>query len=350
MDARRQSYWELHDFGSGHGLEVGPLHRPIVLKEEGDVSYVDVYDRDGIVRHYESDPAVPVADIPEIDFHLIQVDGTTQTLVEATAKGAPFDWVMASHVIEHVPDLIGWLAELAELVRDDGTLVLAVPDKRYCFDVHRPPTTVGQMVEAHAAGNQRPSVAAVYDYFSSVVHYNVRHLWKGRMPTFDSRIHTLEEARHHVERTLNGEYVDCHVWLFTPASFLRQLHELRITGRSAWYVERLEPTPYRDLEFRVVMRRLARGTDTTRDLPDEILAEGDMPDWLVEQVRGRDAELLRQRVDRLRARADRRARKIRRLQERTTRLERELEALRRPAPPSPVARAGAVVRRLRRRG
>ena len=40
MDPRRQSFWDLHDFSAGHGLEVGPLHRPIIGKDEGDVSYV----------------------------------------------------------------------------------------------------------------------------------------------------------------------------------------------------------------------------------------------------------------------------------------------------------------------
>ena len=349
MDARRQSYWDLHDFSVGHGLEVGPLHRPIIARDEGDVSYVDVYDRDGIVRHYEDDPAVPVEDIPEIDFHLIQADGTTLTLVEATKSGAPFAWVMASHVIEHVPDVIGWLAELATIVEDGGVLVLAVPDKRYCFDVHRPPTTVGQMVDAHAAGDQRPSVAAVYDYFSSVVDYDVRKLWRGTMPTFDSRIHSLDEARHHVERTLAGEYVDCHVWLFTPDSFLRQMHELRVTGRSDWVVERMEPTPRGDLEFRVVMRRLPLGSATTGDQPTEVLAQGDMPDWLVDQVRGREAEALQQRVERLQARLAKRNRKLERLRRRTARQKRELESLR-AARPSLTARARSVLRRARRTG
>lgn len=346
MDSRRQSYWDLHDFSRGHGLEVGPLNRPIVRKDEGDVSYVDVFDRDGIVRHYEGDPAVPTDDIPELDYHLIGADGATSTLVEATKSGAPFDWVVASHVIEHVPDLIGWLTELAAVVEDDGVLVLAIPDKRYCFDVHRPPTTVGQMVEAHEAGNQRPPVAAVYDYFSSVVDANARKLWRGRVPTFDDRIHSLEEARHHVERTVAGEYVDCHVWLFTPESFLLQMHELRITGRSDWVVERMEPTPRRDLEFRVVMRRMPRGSATTGDQPNEVLAEGVMPDWLAEQLRGREVEELEQKVERLRTRLTKRNQELERLRKHAARQGRELESLR-GSRRSLSSRARSALRRAR---
>ena len=159
------------------------------------------------------------------------------------------------------------------------------------------------------------------------------------MPTFGSRIHSLDEARHQVERTLAGEYVDCHVWLFTPESFLRQMHELRVTGRSEWVVERMEPTPRRDLEFRVVMRRVPRGMVATGDQPGEVLAEGDMPDWLVEQLRGREVEALEQRVQRLQARLAKRNRKLERLRKRTARQERQLETLRRASARSLPSRA-----------
>jgi hypothetical protein len=333
MDPRRQGIWELHDFSSGHGLEVGPLHRCIVGRDEGDVSYVDVLDRDGLLEHYRNDPHVPAESIPEIDFHLIQDDGRTLSLVEATKPGAPFDWVVASHVIEHVPDVIGWLAELAEMVVDDGTLVLVVPDKRYCFDVHRPPSTVGQMIAANFAGDRRPNIGAVYDYFSSSVDYDVKELWAGEMPHFDRRIHSLAEAQHHVERTLAGEYVDCHVWLFTPDSFLRQIHELRVTGHSQWSVERLEPTPRHDLEFRVVMRRIPRGQDATAPQLDEQRSESNVPDWLELEARGLRAKgldkkvaRLERRVLRLRAKSDQQA-------ARTRRLRRRLKAAEAPAPP-----------------
>ncbi|THI93750.1 hypothetical protein E7Z54_20625 [Nocardioides sp.] len=48
----------------------------------------------------------------------------------AAQAGAPFDWVFASRVIEHVPDLVGWLEQTESLVVEDGALVLVVPDRR----------------------------------------------------------------------------------------------------------------------------------------------------------------------------------------------------------------------------
>jgi cell division protein FtsB len=74
-----------------------------------------------------------------------------------------------------------------------------------------------------------------------------------------------------------------------------------------------------------------------------------MPDWLVDQVRGREAEALQQRVERLQARLAKRNRKLERLRRRTARQKRELESLR-AARPSLTARARSVLRRARRTG
>ena len=349
MDARSQRHWDIHDFAVGRGLEVGPLHRPIVAKSEAEVHYVDVRSRDELVAHYAGDPHVPADAIPEIDYALI-VDDRTRTLVEAVSPGAPFDWVVASHVIEHIPDVVGWLAELAEVVVDDGTLVLTIPDRRYCFDVLRPPTTVGQMLVAHAAEDRRPSPAAVFDYFARSVDNDTRELWAGAVPGYDRIIHGLEEAQDNFDRALAGDYIDCHVWLFTPDSFLRQMHELRLIGRSSWIVDSIQETPVNDLEFSVTLRRIARGADTTSDFPDEQLSALDVPDWMDEQARGRRAAALERHVARLEERLSRKDAKIRRLRRQLRRRRGELEGVReRQASSRPSQLPGRAARSLARR-
>ena len=162
LSIRRQKALALADFSSGRGLEIGPLNQPLVTKNMVDVHYVDVFSAAHLRDHYALDPNVKVEDIPDIDFVLSTPDGLL-SLSEAVQPGAPFAWVIASHVVEHVPDVISWLEQIAEIIDDGGLLLLVVPDRRFTFDILRPATTVGQMLHAHEVKDLRPSVRAVYD-------------------------------------------------------------------------------------------------------------------------------------------------------------------------------------------
>jgi hypothetical protein len=300
---RRGHFLSLHDFSVGHGLEIGPLDAGIADPGQDSVSYVDVFDAEGTREHYADDPNVILELIPDIDFPLY-LNGSIRTLAEAASPGAPYDWVIASHVIEHVPDVIGWLGEIAELTADGGALLLAVPDRRYCFDRHRPPTTTGQAIEAHEAGHTRPSLRAVYDYFSSAVAVDTVALWEGaRPPGRSARMHDLASVQAALDRCRAGEYVDCHVWTYTPDSLLDQIRELRDLGLCDWYVERLVPVP-RSVEFHVVLRRLPRRRESNAPpVPEPEPVSGDLPDWLFEEWSAQDTvRRLRGRVRKLRRR------------------------------------------------
>ncbi len=241
-----------------------------------------MFSRDELVETYRDDPLVDTGLIPEIDYCLSD-GGRIRPLDEASAPGAPFDWVMASHVVEHVPDLVTWLRQLAAVVCDDGALVLAVPDRRYCFDVLRPPTTVGQVLQAYHDRDQVPSVRAVYDYFSSKVPVDTPALWAGeRPPGYAARENTLEATLDQVALSRDGVYVDSHVWTFTPQSFAEQVVELRELGLHEWRVDTVE-SPHGLVEFYVVLRRLPR--DAEQPVPHEAEpgAAPDLPDWLALQ-------------------------------------------------------------------
>ncbi len=258
---RRDRMAALADFSVGTGLEIGPLDRPIALKSECDVRYVDVFDAPTIRAHYVDDPGVDTAAVPDLDFCLHKPDGSIQSLVDAVSRDAPFQWVVASHVIEHVPDLIGWLGQISQVLVDGGTLVLAIPDRRYTFDALRPQTTVGQILQASVQPDTIPSVRAVYDHFRSLITASAPDLWAGMPASEDSRVYPLPLVLDQVRLAgEQGKYVDSHVWMFTPKDFVAQMAELGRMKLIDLYVERVIPTGFNEFEFYAALSRVPRGS------------------------------------------------------------------------------------------
>ncbi|MCD9199647.1 class I SAM-dependent methyltransferase [Aeromicrobium wangtongii] len=273
MDERSRRIIELTDLDHGPGLEIAPLHNPIMRKSDWDVSYVDILPTEELVAHYAGDPNIPGDDIAPVDFPLTGPDGTIRPLSEAAKANAPYSWVLASHVIEHVPDLITWLDDIATLLRDDGALVLAVPDTRYSFDAYRPQTTVGQMLQAHHQQDLIPSVRAVYDYLRSASTITAAEAWADKRPGLaGSRQHGLPLVMAGVEQAKAGRYVDSHVWTFRPLTLIQQINELGELGLCEFIVEKVQNTRPNELEFYAVLRRLPRDRSPERD--KELRAKG----------------------------------------------------------------------------
>ena len=137
--------------GTGPGLEIGPSHAPLMSKADGnDVSIFDYLDAEGLRTKYAA-AGCDVSLVEDVDFV-----GDGRPMSEVIGRLGAFRWIVASHVIEHVPDLLGFLRDCDTLLAPGGVLVLAVPDKRFCFDLLRPVSTIGQVLQAHVDGRKRP--------------------------------------------------------------------------------------------------------------------------------------------------------------------------------------------------
>jgi SAM-dependent methyltransferase len=255
-DARMHS---LFDPSVGRGLEIGPLHDPVVRRAQGDVRYVDVRDRAGLCAEYASHEGFPLDRIVEQDYVLLDAHGRVRPLREAVSSELPVDWVVASHVMEHVPDVVSWLSEVADVLVDGGPLVLAIPDRRFTFDIDRPCTTVGEMLLAHRSRDVRPSVRAVYDHFSRCMHIDAQRVWAGGHA--GPRMYGVDVGLQQAARAQAGEYVDCHAWVWTAASFVEQVTELGDLDLCDFTVERIIDTARGEIEFYARLRRMPRDLD-----------------------------------------------------------------------------------------
>src|SRR5207253_1841289 len=62
------------------------------------------------------------------------------------------DFIVANHLLEHLPDPIAGLIEFHRVLRPDGALYMALPDSRVTFDRTRELTSPEHIIEEHRHG------------------------------------------------------------------------------------------------------------------------------------------------------------------------------------------------------
>ena len=245
------------------GLEIGPLATPRIAKHEGEVYYLDHMSTEELRAKYSVNSAMaPLLDsIVEVDF----VQRAGQSLAQAVGSSRIFDYVLASHVIEHVPNPIGWLEEVSAILRPGGILSLVVPDKRFTFDVNRTPTELSDLIEAYLRELRKPSYRQIFDFMARTVTIDgaVDHegLWNNtvdyagvvRSDVPDPDAAAFRVCLEHVEHPDNPIDVHCHV--FTPTSFLQLIEQLMKLGLLDYEIAAYFPTEPNQIEFYVSLRK-----------------------------------------------------------------------------------------------
>jgi hypothetical protein len=177
--------------------------------------------------------------------------------------GAPVDYVLAVHVIEHVPDVIGWLLDLHGVLRQDGIVSLVVPDRRFTFDILQPVSTVGQMLDAYLEKRRRPSPGQKFDFTSLWRAVDVQSAWRGdidveALPPIGSNATALAFAQAK-EIFSTRHYMDCHCWIFTPSSFLDAVGRLAEVELFPFSLTSFQTTLSGEFEFIVQLSARSSG-------------------------------------------------------------------------------------------
>ncbi|MCL2819428.1 MAG: hypothetical protein FWD38_01130 [Oscillospiraceae bacterium] len=208
---------------NGAGLEIGPSINPVVPKCDGyNIETIDHTDKKGLIEKYSSH-GINLDKIEEVDYVW-----NGESYKELTGKINHYDYIIASHVIEHTCDLIAFLCDCSELLNENGVLSLVIPDKRFCYDYFRPVTCISQVIDRHLSKCTFNSPGSVYDYYSSVCFCGDNLAWEGLHPPFDVGLaYDTSDAKEAYLEVLNNEkYIDIHNWVFTKNSFELIIHNL----------------------------------------------------------------------------------------------------------------------------
>lgn len=201
---------------------------------------------------------VNVNNIEDVDFVW---QGESYT--ELTGKKNHYDWIIASHVIKHTQDLVGFLNECDSILKDDGIVSLVVPGKRYCFDHYRPITGLSQVVDSHfrKATNHSPGTAA--EFYLNVVSRSEKIAWSKKTTGRYRFLHSLEDAQRGIETVRKDEgYFDTHAWCFVPHSFRLIIHDLYHLGLIPF--QEVDCFSTRGCEFYVTLGRHGKGVGKSR--------------------------------------------------------------------------------------
>lgn len=186
----------------GSGIEIGACHVPIDVDHRCcNVRYVDRFTAAEIEERF-----------PELSGHSIV---PTDIICDVASDGLhPFadeslDFIIASHLLEHLPNPLGFLKECHRVLRNSGILYLAVPDKDYTFDRGRQRTSLAHLIEhleSHTVTIDEPHLI---DYVAHVAKRGVPNDPKLRKQVFQL----------HLDRSFH-----VHVWTWEDVvEFLRYM-------------------------------------------------------------------------------------------------------------------------------
>ena len=207
---------------NGRILEFSPYYRPLFPKSEGyDVDIVDVCDRKTLIERAKGNPNIEdYSKIEEVDYIC------ASNYAETIGKKNEYDYVVASHVIEHTTDIIQFLADCADMLKDDGIIKLFIPDKRYTFDYFREVTSTRIAIDRHMSSNKKiHSLGTVVEHD---LRYCVIDVSRTDMPNSafcyvddlvlqnsnsNSMIYKIKE---NILKFSDEKYIDVHSWIVTP--------------------------------------------------------------------------------------------------------------------------------------
>jgi len=135
---------------SGEGLEIGALHAPMPVPNARGVKYLDKLDPDALRKM-----------TPKLADRIGRVDILDDAQTMATVADGSYDFVIASHVIEHLRNPIGGVRQWLRVLKPSGRLYLVVPDKRRTFDRQRMRTTIEHLI----VDDRQPSAERDFEHF-----------------------------------------------------------------------------------------------------------------------------------------------------------------------------------------
>jgi SAM-dependent methyltransferase len=274
LDINEATLWQNHrrkkilkyiDTPGGAGLEIGAGYMPLFPKRMGfNVKTLDYVSQEDLRQKY-TNADVNISGLEEVNFVW-----NGEPYAEVT-RGEHFNWIVASHVIEHVPDFIGFINNCASILKERGVLALYVPDRRYNLDYFRSTSSLGSIIDAHLYKRTRPSPGNILDalFLETTPYRTSNNPWDRDLAFLDTPNNKVYAGMTDI---MADGYFDIHVWVFTPSHFRMIIEDLYACG--AIKLREKVFCPSESNEFCVILSKDGSGPGLSRlELAREIVRE-----------------------------------------------------------------------------
>jgi SAM-dependent methyltransferase len=234
-------------------LEIGPLHAPLVGKDDGEhVYYVDIRSTEDVKEEYKNEDSIDKNKICDIDY--VMQGSYTETF----ASVPKFDYVISSHVIEHIPRLIDFFLDISNIFTKTGLLYLLIPDHRRCFDAYRSPTSFAEAYYIHTQNIPFAPWRILDFYLEAAPKHSAGFIRENNLVSPEVALparETFASAKKRYEALCSGDLPpQAHYSVFTPRSFLLLMYNMAGASLFPFKLRLFFPTPRDDLTFVAVLK------------------------------------------------------------------------------------------------
>jgi SAM-dependent methyltransferase len=207
------------------GLEIAPNWVPLISKEEANIHYCDRISYKDLVEREKDNPDRKSngLSVASVDF----VWSERKQLSQCTP--IKFDYILSSHVLEHVPDFLGFLYQQRACLNDNGIIAFVLPDTSRMGEYFRPTTTASQIINAYYSRSTNPNPGQVYEALKYMLDVGGITDFTGKQYTDFKNFYSDKQIIDFINLA-RYKYLDVHCWAFTVNSFPSVMKELKDVG------------------------------------------------------------------------------------------------------------------------
>lgn len=144
----------------GSGIEIGAMDYPLKVKKGTVVQYLDRIPREKQIQIFK--------DLNKEKLVKVDIVGNGETLDSVEDNSQNF--IIANHFIEHCQNPILTIKNFIRVLKNDGVIFMAIPDKRYTFDNPRKITTLDHFANDYIDGAAKTEYEHYFDFVKHTSH------------------------------------------------------------------------------------------------------------------------------------------------------------------------------------